>query len=611
MEKNDINICFVTDDNYAKNVAITITSIKHNKKDNDSLHFYVIHNNITQNNKNIILSSIQKRAKLDFIDITRSKIYNEIMQLKQKSKYITKSSYFKFVIADILCDVDKVIYLDSDLIIKESLSDLYNVDLENYLFGAVEDMGYTYWQKHSKEKMLDFLCINSGVLLIDCVKWREQNLSEQLINATLNPEIRKCFGQDQPVFNYVCKDKIKFLDYKWNAQDSFFRDKPEKANHINKDAITKAANNPAIIHYTGARKPWNDNTVQKAEEWKFYRKLLNNIKPTKDKLQIYLITYNRANCLENTFKQIFAQDSPIKDFDITVLDNVSTDNTDEIIKKYQEKFPNLVHIKHEINCGGGVNLCKAYELAAVCEKEYAWVLCDDDVFCFKGWKEVENAISEEKDIICVSNYSIAKGELENLAYIIPQLSFVPACIFKTSIITKETLFSMYECLYTLFPQLWPVIQIVNNQGKIYTVKEGIVDNGLHYGCSSEYASYTRDMKKIQLPDRLNKRNWILGFSELTNSLEDKKLQKQCVENSIVYKDIYGSWTNFYSCFYKQFLNLNDFNYFYGIYKCLRFRRKIQFLLIFVLCKLHLQKIINVTKAIRKIILYKLVICKKN
>ena len=41
MEKNDINICFVTDDNYAKNVAITITSIKHNKKDNDSLHFYV------------------------------------------------------------------------------------------------------------------------------------------------------------------------------------------------------------------------------------------------------------------------------------------------------------------------------------------------------------------------------------------------------------------------------------------------------------------------------------------------------------------------------------------------------------------------------------------
>ena len=133
-----------------------------------------------------------------------------------------------------------------------------------------------------------------------------------------------------------------------------------------------------------------------------------NVKPLKDKLQIYLITYNRAKCLKYTLKQIFAPNSPIRDFNITILNNASTDKTDEVIEEYQEEFPNLVHIKHSINIGGNGNIVRAFEMAGSCGKEYAWVLCDDDVFSFKGWKELENAILEEKDIICASNYVIRK-----------------------------------------------------------------------------------------------------------------------------------------------------------------------------------------------------------
>ena len=69
----------------------------------------------------------------------------------------------------------------------------------------------------------------------------------------------------------------------------------------------------------------------------------------KDKLQIFIVTYNRKDFLENTFRQIFSDMSPIKDFDITVLNNNSDDGTDEVIEKYSKIFPNLVHIKHHIN----------------------------------------------------------------------------------------------------------------------------------------------------------------------------------------------------------------------------------------------------------------------
>ena len=58
----------------------------------------------------------------------------------------------------------------------------------------------------------------------------------------------------------------------------------------------------------------------------------------KDKLQIYLITYNRKIQLEHTLKQILAKDSPIRNFDITILDNASTDGASELIDEYCQNF---------------------------------------------------------------------------------------------------------------------------------------------------------------------------------------------------------------------------------------------------------------------------------
>lgn len=285
------------------------------------------------------------------------------------------------------------------------------------------------------------------------------------------------------------------------------------------------------------------------------------------KIQIMLITYNRAYYLERTLKQILADTSPIKNYDITILNNASTDETDDIIKKYQKKFPNLKHIKHRINIGGNANIVRAFELGAQSGKEYVWVLCDDDYYDFSNWEEVKKAVLEGADCIGVARYVIPQGQLNNPAYQFFQLTFVPAGIYKTSIITDTVLTNMYDTIYTMFQQSCLAASLINHQRKIYFLNSPLVYNGWQIKDNQAPAldvSYFRGTKQEDVFFRRKEQNWVIGFSNAVRLLKNENLQYQCMEISVPYKDIYGSWENFY----KDFLKYTNTSYFYEILKVL-------------------------------------------
>ena len=66
----------------------------------------------------------------------------------------------------------------------------------------------------------------------------------------------------------------------------------------------------------------------------------------KNKLQIIIITYNRAEKLNKTLIQLLENDSPVKEYNILILDNNSTDNTSDLVKKFQIQHKNLSYIKN-------------------------------------------------------------------------------------------------------------------------------------------------------------------------------------------------------------------------------------------------------------------------
>ena len=181
-------------------------------------------------------------------------------------------------------------------------------------------------------------------------------------------------------------------------------------------------------------------------------------------LEIILVTFNRKEHLQNTFDQIFADNSPIKDLDITILDNKSTDGTSELIEEYKTKFPNIKHIIHNRNIGGNANICRAFEVAS---KKYFWILCDDDEYNWDNWNEVEQAMNEDYDAIVVANYVEPE---KNLSYLLKQMTFVPSTIHKTENLNDTVMSNAEFNLSNMFSQLALPCHLINNDKRIYVCK---------------------------------------------------------------------------------------------------------------------------------------------
>lgn len=190
----------------------------------------------------------------------------------------------------------------------------------------------------------------------------------------------------------------------------------------------------------------------------------------KEKLEIILITYNRKKPLQKTLEQLFAEDSPVKDLDITILDNHSTDGTTELVKSFANEHKNLKHIVHRLNIGACANVNRAYEIA---QKPYMWILCDNDCYDWTSFHEVEEAI--DKGCGLILSHHIEWNDKNKWGNLFQIGSYLPACIIKTSEITSTYLINAYLNGETCFPQLAIIAKFINEDKDFYSVKKTIVN----------------------------------------------------------------------------------------------------------------------------------------
>ena len=118
-------------------------------------------------------------------------------------------------LTEILPELDKVLYLDLDIYIDQDISQIWDIDIENYAVAGVVDFG-------AKLNFLPYIphigvYINSGVMLMNLKYWREHNITER-IHQLLNTYVLSY--PDQDAINIVCYGHIKFLSHKWNSNQS-------------------------------------------------------------------------------------------------------------------------------------------------------------------------------------------------------------------------------------------------------------------------------------------------------------------------------------------------------------------------------------------------------
>lgn len=166
---------------------------------------------------------------------------------------ITQATYYRLDLANILSpDIDKVLYLDGDIICRKSLTDLWNTDISQYAVAGVHDVCEKLYEKNNHLHLYPWKgYFNAGVLLINLKWWRENN-STALFYEFISQHGDWLKYQDQDVLNYVFNEHKLLLPIKYNLATTFLTKKDFK-NYSNQ--LAEAIPDPVIIHYI-VGKPW-------------------------------------------------------------------------------------------------------------------------------------------------------------------------------------------------------------------------------------------------------------------------------------------------------------------------------------------------------------------
>ena len=244
------------DNNYIRHCAVMLKSL-YDTNQREEINVYIIHGAIDEAERSKLAAYLGRFLSL----VSFIKINPEILKGFPPFGHLPISTYYRLLIPTVLPPaIQKVIFLDCDLVVADSLNDLWNMNLGDYPLAAVTDHGV----KSSCERLglsESSGYFNPGVTVIDLNKWRKRDiLSEGLefVKST-RATLTNC---DQDVLNHIFEAQWLHLDIKWNACPHLWgMYKGEDAPLTPQDEA--ARNKPAIIHFAGAgnTKPWNYHCV--------------------------------------------------------------------------------------------------------------------------------------------------------------------------------------------------------------------------------------------------------------------------------------------------------------------------------------------------------------
>ena len=184
---------------------------------------------------------------------------------------ITRASYFRLFNRYTPVAIEKVLYLDGDLIVRHSLTELWETDLSCYALAAVPDMREDTTDRFEGlgySKSLGYF--NSGVLLINLAYWRDHQATK-LFDEFLRDRWETIRFHDQDVLNYVFREQKMRMPNKYNFQNVFLFKIPEYDRPRYEEEVMAARKDPVIVHFSGEIKPWKYTYAHHPYQSTFYK----------------------------------------------------------------------------------------------------------------------------------------------------------------------------------------------------------------------------------------------------------------------------------------------------------------------------------------------------
>lgn len=242
LESDTLNITFCFDDKFAMPCGVAITSvIKHNP--NINLHFHLFSEDISQDSQNRF-----SKISGDNVSITVYKIHGDMyINERTLTQGLSKATCLRFLAPEIIdSSIEKILYLDGDMICLGKLDGLLKLNLENKVAAVIQDLAVTQ-KKYELQTHLPPIenYFNAGFMFINTVEWKNNNITERCFSMINNGDIYKFADQD--VLNILLNNKKLVIDSAYNRIITLTPLKILDAEF---------ESNSIILHYTTENKPW-------------------------------------------------------------------------------------------------------------------------------------------------------------------------------------------------------------------------------------------------------------------------------------------------------------------------------------------------------------------
>jgi lipopolysaccharide biosynthesis glycosyltransferase len=241
----EIPVFFAVDDGYSPFLAVALQSMIDNASKENTYCVKVLNTDISPENKRKLGKYKRYNVSIEFVDLN---YYIEKVKDKLYTRdYYSKTTYFRLFIPNLYPQYDKVLYLDSDIVILDDIAKLYNLDMGNNLVAAAPDdvIQFNEVFRVYAEKVVGVAdyrnYFNAGILLMNLHELRKFHFQEKFLYSL--ERITFPVAQDQDYLNRMCKGRVKLFDRVWNRMP--IPDPKIKTENVK------------LIHYNLAFKPWH------------------------------------------------------------------------------------------------------------------------------------------------------------------------------------------------------------------------------------------------------------------------------------------------------------------------------------------------------------------
>ena len=248
---------FVSDNNYVRNLGICTCSVMHNMcGEAEKVRLFVMDCGITEENRQRLIKQAERfgNAEMIFYDIDK-KLDAVMPKVKTRWHRAIYGRLFLNELPALYPDMDRLVYLDCDLLMDAPVTELFTMDLQGKCLAAVTDADNS---PRKQALGIDPECayINSGVLAIDTSRWTELDASRRIIEY-INGFPEALLYPDQDAINFVLGHEIVILPPEYNMMWMICeRDIPKMIDRIpdfyyTADQLEYALYHPRVVHFAG------------------------------------------------------------------------------------------------------------------------------------------------------------------------------------------------------------------------------------------------------------------------------------------------------------------------------------------------------------------------